>query len=50
MRHLADYLEGKDVDHESGLSHLSKALSSSQVLLDSMIMGNWVDDRPLRIK
>lgn len=49
MRHLADYLAGKPVDHESGLSHLSKALSSSSVLLDSMVKGNWVDDRPLRI-
>lgn len=49
-RHLADYYTGKSIDHESGLSHLSKALSSSQVLLDSMVMGNWVDDRPLRVK
>lgn len=49
IRHLADYLAGKNIDHESGLSHLSKALSSSQVLLDSMVKGNWVDDRPLRI-
>ncbi len=50
MRHLQDYYAGKPVDHESGLSHLSKALSSSQVLLDSMVMGNWIDDRPIRIK
>lgn len=49
MRHLDDWYAGKPVDHESGLSHLSKALSSSQVLLDSMVKGNWVDDRPLRI-
>ena len=49
IRHLADAVEGTSVDKDSGLSHLSKALSSSQVLLDSMIMGNWVDDRPLRI-
>jgi hypothetical protein len=49
MRHLADWFAGKPIDHESGLSHLSKALSSSQVLLDSMVKGNWVDDRPIRI-
>jgi len=49
MRHLTDWYAGKPLDHESGLSHLSKALSSSQVLLDSMVMGNWVDDRPIRI-
>lgn len=49
MRHLADWHAGRAIDHESGLSHLTKALSSSQVLLDSMVKGNWVDDRPLRI-
>ncbi len=49
MRHLADWYAGKPIDHESDLSHLSKALSSSQVLLDSMVMGNWVDDRPIRV-
>jgi hypothetical protein len=50
MRHLLDYITGKPIDPDSNLSHLSKALSSSQVLLDSMVMGNWVDDRPIRIK
>jgi hypothetical protein len=50
MRHIADYLEGTVIDKDSGMSHLSKALSSSQVMLDSMIMGNWIDDRPIRIK
>ncbi len=49
MRHLADWHAGRKIDHESGLSHLTKALSSSQVLLDSMVKGNWVDDRPIRI-
>jgi len=49
MRHLADAAEGTRIDKDSGLSHLSKALSSSQVLLDSMVMGNWADDRPIRV-
>lgn len=48
-RHLADFIEGTRIDEDSGLCHLTKALSSSQVLLDSMVMGNWVDDRPMRI-
>ena len=48
-RHLADYQEGKEIDLDSNLSHLTKSLSSSQVLLDSMVMGNWIDDRPLRV-
>jgi hypothetical protein len=49
MRHLIDYYAGKPIDPDSKLSHLSKALSSAQVLLDGMVNGNWVDDRPLRI-
>jgi len=49
-RHLADSIEGTEIDKDSGLSHLSKALSSSQVLLDSMVMGNWIDDRPIRVR
>jgi len=48
-RHLADAFEGTETDKDSGLPHLVKALSSSHVLLDSMVMGNWVDDRPIRI-
>lgn len=50
MRHLADAVEGTRIDADSGLSHLTKALSSSHVLLDSMCMGNWIDDRPIRIR
>jgi len=49
IRHLGDFIEGRDIDPDSLLPHLTKALSSSQVLLDSMIAGNWIDDRPLRI-
>jgi hypothetical protein len=49
IRHLADFIEGKEVDTDSGLSHLTKALSSTQVLLDCLVFGNWIDDRPLRI-
>lgn len=46
MRHLMDWWEGNDIDDASGLSHISKAMSSLHVLRDSMLMGNWVDDRP----
>lgn len=49
MRHCADFIEGTKIDKDSGLSHLTKALSSTQVMLDSMIMGNWIDDRPIRV-
>lgn len=49
MRHLMDWWEGEDVDPDSGLSHITKALTCLCVLRDSMIMGNWKDDRPIRL-
>lgn len=49
MRHLADFIEGTNIDKDSGLSHLTKGLSSTQVILDCLVMGNWIDDRPLRV-
>lgn len=47
-RHLADFREGVDIDPASGLSHITKAIAGLVVLRDSMLQGNWVDDRPLR--
>lgn len=50
-RHLfLQWWEGEDIDADSGLSHVTKAIASLVVLRDSMIMGNWVDDRPIRSK
>ena len=46
--HLMDWWEGEDVDSDSGLNHVTKALTALHVLRDSMLMGNWKDDRPLR--
>lgn len=48
LRHLMDWFEGEDIDPDSGLNHITKALTALMVLRDSMIMGNWKDDRPLR--
>jgi len=47
-RHIAQFWEGQDIDTESKakLHHLDKAISSLMVLRDSMLRGNWVDDRP----
>lgn len=50
MRHLMAWHEGEDVDPDSGLSHVTKALACLTVLRDSMIIGNWVDDRPPKHK
>lgn len=48
MRHLTDWWEGQDIDLESGIHHVTKAIAGLTVLRDSMIQGNWVDDRPPR--
>lgn len=45
-RHLSAFWEGEDIDAESGLSHITKAIAGLMVLRDSMIQGNWNDDRP----
>lgn len=45
-RHMNAFWEGQDVDPDSGLSHVTKAIASLYVLRDSMMQGNWVDDRP----
>lgn len=46
MRHLCAYWEGEDIDSESGLSHIIKAMACLMVLRDAQIQNNCVDDRP----
>lgn len=46
FRHLTSWFEGEDLDPDSGLSHITKAIATLVVLRDSMIQGNMVDDRP----
>jgi hypothetical protein len=50
MRHLMAWYEGQDIDEESGLSHVTKAIAGLMVLRDSMMNDNWTDDRPIRVK
>ena len=47
MRHVMDWWEGEDIDPDSGLHHIVKAIASLIVLRDSMLMGNCDDDRPI---
>lgn len=47
-RHIGPWWEGEDIDPESGLHHIDKAIVSLLVLRDSMLEGNFVDDRPPR--
>lgn len=50
MRHLISHFEGEDIDPDSGLNHITKAISSLTVLRDAMIQGKWTDDRPMPSK
>lgn len=48
QRHMMAWWEGEDLDPDSGLSHVTKALASLTVLRDGMMQENWRDDRPPR--
>lgn len=48
MRHLMAWWEGEDTDPDSGMSHITKAITSLVVLRDAMIRGTCTDDRPPR--
>jgi hypothetical protein len=46
FRHRAAWNLGQDIDPDSGLSHVAKGIATLVVLRDSMLQGNWTDDRP----
>lgn len=46
--HIDTWWEGEDIDAESRLSHITKAIASLTVLRDAMIQNKFVDDRPPR--
>jgi hypothetical protein len=48
MRHLLAWWEGEDIDPDSGMSHVTKAITSLVVLRDAMMQGMCTDDRPPR--
>ena len=45
-RHMKSWWEGEDIDPDSGISHVTKAIASLTVLRDGMMTGLWEDDRP----
>lgn len=47
-RHLDDWWEGVDYDPnaQAKIHHISKAIAGLCVMRDSIMSGNWVDDRP----
>ena len=48
FRHMAQWMEGEDIDPDSGLDHITKAIASLVILRDGLIHGNAVDGRPPR--
>lgn len=44
--HLDSWWEGEDIDEDSGLSHITKAIASLVVLRDAMLQDMLNDDRP----
>lgn len=46
MRHLGAWWEGENLDPDSGLSHITKAIASLTVLRDAMMQEKMIDDRP----
>lgn len=44
--HITQFWEGEDIDADSKLSHITKAIASLVVLRDAMIQGKLTDDRP----
>lgn len=48
MRHLMDYWEGTDIDPDSGINHISKAIATLMVMRDCQMNNMLTDDRPPR--
>lgn len=44
--HISQWWEGEDLDPDTQLSHITQAITTLIVIRDSMIRGNFVDDRP----
>ncbi|HDZ38728.1 MAG TPA: hypothetical protein ENH62_10640 [Marinobacter sp.] len=47
--HIDQWWEGEDLDSDSKLCHITKAIATLVVMRDSMIRGNFVDDRPPKV-
>lgn len=50
MRHMGAWWEGEDIDADSGVNHVTKAIATLVVLRDAMIQDKMVDDRPPKSK
>lgn len=46
IRHLAQWWEGEDIDPDSKLSHIVKAMACLMIIRDALLSGMAIDDRP----
>lgn len=46
MRHIWSWWEGEDIDPDSNLPHIVKAMACLMILRDATIQGKYNDDRP----
>lgn len=45
MRHISEYMDGNDLDTESGRSHLAHALCRLAFVIQNVADGTAIDDR-----
>ena len=50
MRHLGDFYEGLDIDPESGIHNVTKAIACLVIVRDAIMNDKLVDDRPPKTK
>lgn len=48
--HIDQWWEGEDIDPDSGIHHITKAIATLVVLRDGMLLDKWEDDRPPKAK
>ncbi len=48
MRHLLAFMDGEDLDPDSGHLHLGHLRAGIGVVMDAMACGNAIDDRPVK--
>lgn len=46
MRHLKAVMDGEDTDPESGAPHEAHVVACMGIILDALVTGNLIDDRP----
>lgn len=50
LRHLTAWWEGENIDPDSGLNHIIKAMACLVVMKDAINFDKWADDRPPKYK